>query len=560
MNRPKMCVSIQLLIALFIVTTVKADLIISNGVIHTLNPDQPTAEAVVVSGDRIVFVGGLKAARTYTNSKHTKIDLSGRTLTPGLIESHGHIMGLGYSKMSLNLMDAVNYKDLVSRVEQAVQSAEPGDWIVGRGWHQSKWVPQPEMIRGFQTHEELSAVSPNNPVYLVHASGHAAMANSKAMEIAGINAESEFSGDGEIIKDDKLNPTGIFNEIAQSLIARHIPPPDQNQREQALSLALAETAKFGITSFQDAGSGKQDVLLYKQFLADKRLTSRLWVMLSGRDQELLLDAFRTGPEIGLGDNFLTIRAVKLVADGALGSRGAWLLEGYSDRQDHFGLPTMPVQYLTDISTRAFNARFQIGVHAIGDRANREVLDVFERLFEGKDQGVRFRIEHAQHISETDIPRFARLGVVASVQGIHLSSDRPWAIKRLGKERIEESAYVWRKLLDSGARLINGTDVPVEPINPIASFYSLVTRQTLAGEPEGGFEPDQKLTRLEALRSYTLDAAYGAFEDKIKGTIEPGKLADFTVFSQDILTVADKQLLDTQVEMTIVGGEVVFSSK
>ncbi len=551
----------RLLISLLTVSssTLSADLLISNGVIHTMDPNQPSVEAIVVRDDKILFSGGLKAAGILAGGKADKLDLRGNTLTPGFIESHGHIMGLGFSKLTLDLADAKNYEEIVQRVAIAVQNADLGDWIIGRGWHQSKWTPQPEiLVKGFQTHEALSAVSPDNPVYLIHASGHAAMANARAMEIAGVHAESEFQGDGEIIKDESFNPTGIFNEVAQSLIAKHIPTPGNPERERALSLALREMALHGITSFQDAGSGREDIKLYKRFLSANKLTSRFWIMLSGRNQELLMDWFRKGPEIGSANNYLTIRAIKLVADGALGSRGAWLLAPYSDRKDHVGLPTMPVKYLTDITTKAFTHNFQIGIHAIGDRANQEVLNVFDQLFDGKNQGVRFRIEHAQHIAESDIPRFAQLGVIASMQGIHLSSDRPWAIHRLGKDRIEEGAYVWRKLLDSGAIIINGTDVPVEPINPVNSYYSLVTRQTLEGEPAGGYEPSQKLTRMEALKSYTIDAAYGAFEENIKGSITAGKLADFTVFSQDLLTVADDKLLSTSVEMTIVGGEVIYS--
>ena len=520
-------------------------------------PHQPVVEAVLVRDDRIVFAGGLKAAQ-HQAVKPELIDLKGRTMTPGIIESHGHLMSLGFSVLNLDLSQATTYQGIVDQVEAAVATAEPGQWILGRGWHQSKWFPQPEMmVGGFQTHDDLSAVSPDNPVYLVHASGHAAMANAKAMEIAGVHSETEFEGDGEIIKDAKLQPTGIFNEVAQRLIAQHIPPPDEKQRARALTLALEALAKNGITSFQDAGTSKEDIALFKRFLAQDELTARVWVMLAGGDQELLLDWFRKGPEIGLGDERLTIRAIKLVADGALGSRGAWLLEPYSDRPGHVGLPTMPIKEMQRISQRAFETNFQVGIHAIGDRGNREVLDIFDEIFGGKNQGVRFRIEHAQHLSGADIPRFGELGVIASVQGIHMSSDRPWAIDRLGLERIEEGAYVWRKLLETGAVVINGTDVPVEPVNPIHSYYALVTRQTLAGTPEGGYEPGQKLDRMEALKTYTLDAAYGAFEEQLKGSIEPGKLADFTVFDQDLIQVPDDQLLQTNVVMTIVGGQVVF---
>jgi len=280
-------------------------------------------------------------------------------------------------------------------------------------------------------------------------------------------------------------------------------------------------------------------------------------MLSGQDEALLRRWFARGPEINLGDDRLTIRAVKLVADGALGSRGAWLLKDYSDMPHHTGLPTMPVKMMSDISHAAYRHGFQVGIHAIGDRANREVLDVYDALFDGEDRGVRYRIEHSQHIDPVDIPRFAQLGVVASIQGIHMSSDRPWAIDRLGKKRIDEGAYVWRKLLDTGAVLANGTDAPVEPVSAIASFYSLVTRKTLKGDPPGGYEPAQKLTRQEALRAYTLDAAYAAFEEEIKGSLTPGKWADFVVLDQDIMTVDEADLLQTRVLRTVVGGKTVF---
>ncbi|MCB1694119.1 MAG: amidohydrolase [Pseudomonadales bacterium] len=547
------------LLVLGIVTTgTNANTLVTGGPIYTSVSEMPTAEAVVYDGDRITFVGGLKAAQRFTDDKTEVIDLAGKTMTAGFIESHGHIMGLGFSMQRLDLSDATSWDEVVARVAAAASKAAPGEWITGRGWHQSKWTPQPaKMVKGFQVHDKLSAATPDNPVYLVHASGHAALANSVAMQTAGINAETEFTGDGEVIKDEHSQPTGIFNERAQELIAKHVPPPSEKQAREALALALGEMASNGITTFQDAGSGRQEIALIKQFLKEGKLTSRLWVMLAGWDENLLLDWYRTGPEIGLGDNRLTIRAIKLIADGALGSRGAWLLEPYADRPGHVGLPTMTPEYMQRVSEAAFQHNFQVCVHAIGDRANREVLDIFERVQSGRDQGVRFRVEHAQHLSPADIPRFGKLGVIASMQGVHLSSDRPWAIDRLGKQRIEQGAYVWRKLVDSGAILINGTDVPVEPINPIASFYALVTRKTLAGEPPGGYEPSQKLTREEALASYTRHAAYGAFEEHIKGSIEAGKLADFTVFDQDIMQVDEDKLLETRVAATIVGGKVIY---
>jgi len=530
--------------------SVFADTLYSGGTVYSLDSSNSVGQSLCVSADRIVAVVDCQV--------ESVVDLDGATVIPGFIESHGHLMSLGFAKLRLDLNSARNLDELVASVATAVDSAEPGEWILGRGWHQSKWLPQPhDMIGGFQTNETLSEVSRENPVFLVHASGHAAFVNDKALALAGINDATLFSGDGEIMRNSKGHATGVLNERAQRLVSKIIPRPSPSQRRHALTLALEDLAEQGITSFQDAGTGQQDIDLFKQFLADGRLTSRLYVMLSGRNDQLLSAWMDRGPEIGLGDNRLTIRAIKLVADGALGSRGAWLLAPYSDRAGHIGLPTMPPDDMTDISHLAYQNGFQMGIHAIGDRANREVLDIFDELFDGRNRGVRFRIEHAQHIDPADIPRFGQLGVIASVQGIHMSSDRPWAINRLGQKRIEEGAYVWRKLVDSGAVLINGTDAPVEPVSAIASYYSLVSRKTLAGLPESGFEPGQKLTRYEALRAYTVDAAYGAFEEEFKGTLEPGKVADFVILDQDLLKIPEQQILQTAILKTVVAGNVIY---
>lgn len=538
-----------------------ADLVIRNGVIYTMDENQPTAEAVAVAGGKIVFVGSSQEVQSRTGPQTQVIDLQGKTMTPGFIESHGHLLSLGYAQSRLDLNEVENYDELVQRVAEAVQQTQPGEWILGRGWHQSKWTPPPRpMVRGFQTHHALSKVSPNNPVYLKHASGHAGFANAKAMEIAGVTRATTFNKDGEIVKDAQGNPTGIFNELAQRLITDHIPESTPERNRQALELAIQNCLENGITSFQDAGAGKEAIETYREFLQQGRLKVRLWAMLAGRDEQLLNEWYEKGPEIGSGENFLTVRAIKLVCDGALGTRGAWLLEPYSDRPGHYGFKTLPMEYVHKVAEEALKNGFQLCTHAIGDRANREVLDQFEKALQANPEAARdhrFRIEHAQHLSARDIPRFAQLGVIASMQGIHMASDRPWAIHRLGEARIVEGAYVWQKLLKSGAKVINGTDVPVEPINPIANFYASVTRQTLQGAPAGGYEPDQRMTRAQALRSYTLDAAYGAFEQDIKGSITVGKLADFTVFSQDIMQVPESELLKTRVEMTIVAGEILY---
>jgi hypothetical protein len=487
-------------------------------------------------------------------------------MIPGFIEGHGHIMGVGYNEMELDLMAVKSYDELVDKVREAAAKAKPGEWILGRGWHQDKWDQRPErMVKGFQTHHLLSEASPDNPVFLSHASGHAALANAKAMEIAGVNQLSveqgtSFSGEGgEIIRDELGNPTGIFNERAMGIIRSHIPANSASSHAQAFELALAACARNGITGFHDAGADQRSIDLFRQFKERDQLTVRLYVMLGGA--ALARKWFSAGPEID-DDHRLTIRAIKLSCDGALGSRGAWLLEPYSDRPDFSGMATLPMDTVLAISRAALKYGFQVCSHAIGDRANREVLDRYELALKekGGDRDHRFRIEHAQHLHPDDIPRFAALGVIPAMQAIHMASDRPWAIDRLGEKRIREGAYMWQSLLKSGARIVNGTDAPVEPLNPLPSFYASVSRKTLKGTPEGGYEPEEKMTREQALRSYTLDAAFGAFQEEVLGSIEPGKYADFAVLSKDIMTIDEAEILNTEVVMTIMGGKVVYDAQ
>ena len=539
----------------------KADLVLRDANIYTMNQNAPTVQAVAVSNGKIVAVGTNAAMEPLTGEDTEVLSLNGKTVVPGFIESHGHMMSLGNSMMRLDLTGTRNYDELVAKVKQAMDRVEPGQWILGRGWHQSKWMPQPKpMIKGFQTHHKLSAISPQNPIFLTHASGHAGFANARAMEIAGITSESTFGGEGEIIKDENGEPTGIFNEVAQNLIWSYISKDTVDTRSRALELAIDECLRHGVTTFHDAGAGRSTIEIYYDFLNQGKLRVRLYVMLTGREPLLLDDWYGKGPEIGLGDNFLTIRAIKLNTDGALGSRGAWLLDEYNDREGHYGMATQPMTYVHEVAEKGLRSGFQVNAHAIGDRAVREVLDQYEDVFNKYPEKAgdhRFRIEHAQHIDPQDLPRFNGLGVIASVQAIHMSSDRPWAIDRLGKKRIEEGAYVWRKLIDSGAVVINGTDVPVEPISPIECFYASVTRRTLEGEPPGGYEPHQKMVRQEALKSYTLSAAYGAFEEDLKGSIEVGKVADFAVLSQDMMTVDEDAILDTEILYTIVNGKIEY---
>ncbi|MDP6879061.1 MAG: amidohydrolase [Candidatus Marinimicrobia bacterium] len=552
-----------------------ADMVIHNGTIYTMSDYNPIAETVIVKDGKIMNVGNQINYRSYIGEKTKILDLNGATMIPGFIEGHGHFMGLGYAKMRLDLSVVDSYDELVDMVAEAVEKAPPGEWILGRGWHQSKWLPTPSpLVKGFQTHDKLSAVSPNNPVWLTHASGHAGFANAKAMEIGGITAETEFGFGGEIIKNLRNQPTGIFNERAQNLISKHVESPsydagsksdsdtDQQNSSLALELAVKECLENGITSFHDAGAGKESIQTFRDGINSNKLKIRLYVMLTSRDPKLLEEWYKNGPEIGTGNDYLTIRSIKLNADGALGSRGAWLLNEYTDRPGHFGMATQSIDYVYEVSKNGLKHGFQVNAHAIGDRANREILNQYQKVFNEypeKANDLRWRIEHAQHIDPEDIPRFGELGVIPSIQGIHMSSDRPWAINRLGRKRIVESAYVWRDLIDHGAVIVNGTDVPVEPIDPLASFYASVTRKTLKGVPNNGYEPKQKMTRLEALKSYTINAAYAAFEEKIKGSIEIGKYADFTVLSKNIITIPENQLLNTKVLYTIINGKIEYKN-
>lgn len=539
-----------------------ADTIIFGGNIYTVDENNPLVEAVAVRGDRIVFAGDMSDAEKFKGEATEMLDLEGRTMTPGWIEGHGHFFGMGQSKLNLDLSQVKNYDEMIAMVKEAAENAAPGTWILGRGWHQSKWDKEPEeVVNGFQTHNKMSEVTPNNPVWLTHASGHAAFGNAKAMEIAGVTRETANPEGGEIIKNELGNSTGIFNERAMGLVSRNVPYNNEGDDKRAMALAIQECLANGITTFHDAGSGRGTIELMKHFLDSGEMKVRLYVMLTGRDRDLLQEYYAKGPEIGLGNNHLTVRSIKLNTDGALGSRGAWLLRPYTDRPETAGLETQPMDYVLQVAKEGLEHGFQVCAHAIGDRANQEVLNRFEQAFKenpNRANDHRYRMEHAQHLAASDIPRFGELGVIASMQAVHMSSDRPWAITRLGEERIKEGAYVWRKLFDTGAVIMNGTDVPVEPINPIASFYASVTRQTLDGTPPGGFEPDQKMTREEGLHSYTLACAYGGFEEDIKGSIEVGKLADFTILSQNIMTVPDNEILNTKVDMTIVGGKLLYT--
>jgi predicted amidohydrolase YtcJ len=526
-----------------------ADLVLRNGKIVTLDRAMPQVEAIAITGGKVVAVGSNAQIAREIQPSTRVIDLNGRLAIPGFIEGHGHFMGLGESKMMLNLRDAKNWDQIVAMVAAAAKEAKPGEWIVGRGWHQEKWDARPSPnVNGFPVNATLNAVSPNNPVFLEHVSGHAAFVNDAALAKAGITRDTPNPPGGDITKDSTGRPIGLLNERAQGLVKVE----RDGQAEKAIDLAAEECISKGITTFEDAGSPVDVIDRLKKRAGDGTLPLRLWVMLRVPNTVIAEQAAEIRV-IGYGDNHFTVRAIKKQIDGALGSRGAWLLAPYSDLPSTSGLATETPEEIERTAKLALAYGYQLCVHAIGDRANREVLNVYEKTLAGKTD-LRWRIEHAQHIDPADIPRFTKLGVFAMMQGIHCTSDAPMVIPRLGAKRAEEGAYVWHSLMKAGAHVGNGTDAPVEDVSPIASYYASVTRLAKDGKV---FYPAQKMSRMEALRSYTVENAYAAFEENLKGALKVGMLGDVTVLSQDILTVPDDRILKTEVEYTIVGGKVVY---
>ncbi len=543
-----------------------ADLVLTNGRIVTLDPAKPEVQALAVRGDRIEALGTVQEIAAFIGPATQVIDLGGKLATPGWIDAHLHFPGIGESKLSLDLTKARNWDEITATVAAAAKKAKPGEPILGRGWHQEKWDRKPEPnIDGLPFHTALSGAAPDNPVVLTHASGHSCLANAKAMELAGITAKTPNPRGGEIIKDAQGVPIGAFLETAQGLLrgplarweASRTAEDRLAEQFKIVELADQECLSKGLTSVTDAGVNWSQVELYKKAIDQGRLGVRLNVMLSETNAAMAKNAaaYRL---IGYGADRLNVHAIKRLIDGALGSHGAWLLEPYSDLPSSTGLNTYPVSDLRETARIAIENGYQLCVHAIGDRANRETLNVFEEAMKAhpEKKDVRFRVEHAQHISASDIPRFGRLGVIAAMQAIHCTSDGPWVPKRIGDRRAAEGAYVWRKLMDSGAVVANGTDAPVEDVDPIPVFYASVTRKMKNG---GFFYPDQKMTRQEALRSYTLNAAFAAFEENIKGSLAPGKLADVTVFTKNILTCPDDEIPSARVAMTIVGGKVLYKN-
>jgi predicted amidohydrolase YtcJ len=541
-----------------------ADLVLRNGKIVTVNTAEPIVQALAARGDRISALGNNSDAAKWIGPRTKVIDLQGQLAIPGFIEGHGHFTGVGEYRLGLDLREARTWDQIVAQVARAAQQAKPGEWILGRGWHQEKWdhAPNPN-VEGFPLHASLDAVSPNNPVLLTHASGHGVFVNGKAMEAANITRDTPNPSGGEILKDASGAPTGMLRETAQQLanrahesyLAKRAPEQAAADLRKVIEIASKECLSKGITTFEDAGSPLTTADMFRAMAERNELPLRLWVMLRGPNDLLAknLDRYRT---LDIGQNHLAIKAIKRYMDGALGSRGAWLLAPYADKPESTGLNVEDPADIRAAAELAIAHDYQLCVHAIGDRANRETLNIYESVFrehpEKKD--LRWRIEHAQHIDPADIPRFGQLGVIAAMQANHCTSDAPYVLLRLGPKRAEEGAYVWQKLMKSGAVVGNGTDAPVEDVSPIACYYAAVSRRLKDGTT---FYPAQRMSREEALRAYTWNNAYAAFQEKLKGSLEVGKLADVTVLSKDILTIPEDQILATDVKYTIVGGKVVF---
>lgn len=543
------------------------DIVLLNGNITTINDIMPKAEAIAIKGDTIQSVGSNSEIKKLVGENTEVIDLDGKFVMPGFIESHAHFLGLGNSMIILDLNSAVNWDEIIALVAEATEKVGPGKWIIGRGWHQEKWDPVPESnVEGYPIHNILSSATPFNPVLLYHASGHAVFANKTAMELAGIDTSTSDPDGGRIVRDSLKNAIGVFEEAAESLIYNeyekflNIKSAFEKKQEtlKIIELAVQECLQNGITSFTDAGESFEIIDILKEQVDSGNIKVRLNVMI-GESNQKLEKQITDYKIINYGNNFLNVRSIKTYIDGALGSRGAWMLDEYSDLKEHSGINVTPLNNLRKTAEIAINSGFQMCTHAIGDKGNREILNIYESTFKKypEKNDLRWRIEHAQHLSNRDIDRFSKLGIIAAMQGIHCTSDAVFVKKRLGSYRAKQGAYVWHKLIDSGAIICNGTDAPVESINAIDNYYATVTRKLSNGS---SFYPEQKMTRLEALKTYTINGAYASFQEDKVGSIESGKLADIVVLSNDLLNIPEEQIKNTKVLMTIVGGKILYAKQ
>jgi predicted amidohydrolase YtcJ len=531
----------------------QADLLITNARVYTADAALPRAQAVAVRGDRIVFVGSNQEAAVL-RGPHTRVfDVQGKAVIPGMIDSHGHLTGLGSALRTVDLVGTRSYDAVIERVARRAGQVPAGTWVVGRGWDQNDWPDT-----RFPTHDRLSAAVSAHPVVLTRIDGHALLANARAIQLAGITRTTPDPAGGRIMRDAQGEATGVFVDNAMSLLRRAVPAETRNETRDGVRMAMRELNRLGLTGIHDAGVGCDAIRLYEEMARAQELTARNYVMIAGGATACLDEMLKLGPRDNVdGKHLLAVRAIKLSADGALGSRGAKLIEPYTDEPNHTGLELIPAQRIKDVALRALRSGFQLNVHAIGDGANRTVLDAFESaLREVPKADHRFRVEHAQILHANEIPRFAQLGVIPSMQAVHQTSDMYWAETRVGWTRIQ-GAYAWRSLLNTGVIIAGGSDFPVESPDPLFSFHAAVSRQDAHGWPLGGWLPQQRMTRAEALQHLTIWPAYASFREHLVGSISTGKLADIVVLSRDIMTVPIEDILGTRVELTIMNGNIVY---
>ena len=543
-----------------------ADLVFRDGFVRTMDPGNPEAQAIAVRGGKILSVGTNEEIELVTGAETEVIDLNGALVLPGLIEGHGHFMSLGESLMQLDLRPPRSWMEIVELVAEAVRDAGPGEWVVGRGWHQDKWdVPPTPAVEGLPHHHDLSAVSPDNPVMLIHVSGHGVFVNGRALEILGVTAETPDPLGGEFVRDATGIPTGMLRETAQDLArasvaeyrsSRSNEEVEAEMRRQ-VELAGAEAVANGVTTFHDMGETFETIDFLRRMAEEGSLPLRLYVHIEepAEAMEGRLPGYRM---VGVGDNHLTVRAIgEKVLDGALGVHGGWLLEPYADMPRSTGFNVTPVSDIRRSAELAAEHGFQMAIQGIGDRAARELLDIYEEVQAGNpaEEDYRWRIEHCQVIHPDDLVRFSALGVIASVRGVFATSDGPWVVSRLGEDRTRERGYPNAALFESGAVVVNGTDPPVEDIDPMMNFYRSVSRIMENGER---FFPEQAMTREQALASYTTNPAYAAFEEDLKGSLAEGKLADITVLSRDIMTIPEEEIPNVEVLFTVIGGKIRYA--
>jgi predicted amidohydrolase YtcJ len=531
-----------------------AELIVHNARIYTVDRMRPLARAMAVRGGRIVFVGAERGAMALRGSGTRVVDLQGKTVIPGMVDAHAHLAGLGTSLRIVNLVGTRSVDDVIARVAARAKEVPRGSWILGRGWDQNDWRDT-----RFPTHEALSRALPDNPVYLTRVDGHAAFVNEAALRAARIGADTPDPDGGRILRGTTGAATGVLVDRAQVIVNRVIPPPSRQEQRASILAAVREANRWGLTGIHDAGVARATIDLYEELAKAGEYTLRNYVMVAN-DSADISHYLARGPQSGLYDGHLWIRSIKVVADGALGSRGAALLEPYSDDAGNSGLEVTPAQRIRAIATQALRPGFQVNTHAIGDRANRTALDAYAAaLAEVPVADHRFRVEHAQVLHHEDIPRFGELGVIPSMQASHQTSDMYWAGNRIGSGRLL-GAYAWRSLLDLGNIIPNGSDFPVEAVNPLISFHAAVSRQDANDWPAGGWFPEQRMTREEALESMTIWPAYAAFQEKELGSLSVGKYADFVVLDQDIMRVAPPGILATRVLATYIGGRAVYEAR